>query len=198
MPFAMSLGVENVIWTGTGYGLLRERPSPLNNSPERFPKAPAVHAAASQATLPAFADIEQDCAEFDELFRRLYEVGNQRTPSVNPDDFVQALLTLPDFDSESASQIALELDEAQRRLREAMADSSRTSCRRKNATRPNPICGCLFIRGSAEWTVRGFSIVKVYGIFQSAYPSQRQVRQLTATEMTESENTNSKVATRCR
>ncbi len=83
----------------------------------------AVHAAASQASLPSLADFEQCCSESYELFERLYEVGQQRTLSLGPDDFVRTLLTLPQFDAESARQVAVELDGAQRQVTEAVADS---------------------------------------------------------------------------
>lgn len=83
----------------------------------------AVCAAASQASVHALADFEHGCSEFDELFQRLYEVGQQRTPSIGPDDFAQALLTLPEFDSESAWQVGVELDAAQRQVREMVKDS---------------------------------------------------------------------------
>ncbi len=86
----------------------------------------AVRAAASQASVPALAGFEHGCSEFDELFRRLYDVGQQRTPSLGPDDFAQALLTLPEFDSESAWQVAVELDAAQRQVCEAVTDSQHT------------------------------------------------------------------------
>lgn len=78
-----------------------------------------VFAASRGQSFPSLADWEGCCSEYDDLFCRLYEVGQQRTFSHGPRDFADALA---EYGTEFAGQVAAEIDAAQRRITEAVTD----------------------------------------------------------------------------
>lgn len=79
----------------------------------------AVCAASGGQSFPSLADCDRCCSEYDDLFCRLYEVGQQRTSSHGPRDFADALA---EYGTEFAGQVAAELHAAQRRVTEAVTD----------------------------------------------------------------------------
>lgn len=79
----------------------------------------AVFAASRGQSFPSLADWERCCSEYDDLFCRLYEVGQLRTSSHGPRDFTDALA---DYDAEFVGQVAAEFDGAQRRITDAVTD----------------------------------------------------------------------------